>query len=54
MHIKSGEGNVTLEADPEVIHPQIKKCWQVSKRLEEAGNKFSPRASRVNIALVIP
>ena len=43
-----------MKADPEVICPQIKKCWQVSKRLEEAGSKFSPQASRASIALMIP
>ena len=48
MYLKRGKGNVTLMADPEVIYPQIKKCWHVSKRLEEAGNKFSLRASLSN------
>lgn len=52
-HRRGGEGNVTTEGEIGMRWFKPKEC-QLPQRLEEAKNRFSPRASRGSVVLPTP
>lgn len=50
---RGGEGNVTTEGETDMRWSKPKEC-QLPHRLEEAKNRFSPRASRGSVVLPTP